>query len=144
MKEVLVPDGILLNLPVMTKQEAIKKAGQTLVNLNYVTSDYIECMFDREKEIETYLGNHIAIPHGTNESKQFIKNSGIVLLQFKHAIDYGEEKVHLVLGIAGEGNKHLEILSKIAICLLDQDNLAQIINSNSKQEILKIINEGEI
>ena len=60
-----------------TKDDAIREAGEILVAAGAVTPDYIDSMFDRERSVSTYMGNYLAIPHGTNESKESIKRSAL-------------------------------------------------------------------
>ena len=72
---VLPTDNVLLNVDVKTKDEAIRLAGNLLVKNGYVKQNYIEKMMEREESLTTYMGNFIAIPHGTEESKQEVISS---------------------------------------------------------------------
>ena len=93
-------------------------------------------MLEREKIMTTFMGMGVAIPHGVNEAKKEVKNSGIVILQFPEGVDFDGEKAHLVIGIAGVGNEHLEILSNIAV-VLDDDLTDRLKDSTDKDEILE-------
>lgn len=138
-KEILLKENIMIDLKEMSKKEAIVLAGKTLVENGYVEESYVDSMLEREKITNTYIGNGIAIPHGTGSSKKEIKESGIVVLQFKDGIDYDGEKVFLVIGIAGVNDEHLEILSKIAIALQEMETVEKIIALNDKSEIYDIL-----
>ncbi|WP_343119298.1 PTS sugar transporter subunit IIA, partial [Clostridioides difficile] len=98
----------------VSKEEAITLAGRKLVENGYVKEEYIPAMLEREKVMTTYMGMGVAIPHGVNEAKKEILSSGIVILQFPNGIDFDGEKAYLLIGIAGVGDEHLEILSNIA------------------------------
>ena len=135
---ILDEKNIILNLPLMTKREAIQKAANTLIDNGYVSQEYFMSMLERENVGTTYIGNGIAIPHGISHSSDLIHHSGIVILQFKQAIQYDSEEVHLVIGIAGKNNTHIEILSKIAIALLEMETVDHIVKSNSEQEIISL------
>ena len=135
----LLKENILLELKSMTKEDAITTAGNLLVKNGYVKENYVKSMLEKEKTCNTYIGNSIAIPHGTNDSKNEILKSGIVILQFKDGIDYGDDKAYLVIGIAGVNDEHLEILSKIAIAIEDMNTVNKIIKSNSRTEICNIL-----
>ena len=64
----------------------------------------------------TYIGNGVAIPHSIPEYVQYIRHSGIVIAQYPEGVDFGNGNVaHLVIGIAGKGDDHLQVLSQIAI-----------------------------
>ena len=76
-------------------------------------------MQEREKLVTTYMGMGVAIPHGTSQAKETVKKTGIVFLQYPEGVDFGDEKAELVFGIAGIGDEHLELLSKICEILED-------------------------
>lgn len=129
-------DNIYLDLKAESKEDAIRLAGEKLYENGYVEKNYIESMLEREKVVTTYMGMGFAIPHGTNEGKKYVKNSGVVILQFPSGIDFEGEKAYIVLGIAGVGNEHLEILSKVAI-LLDDELTEKLKESNDKSVFLE-------
>ena len=136
MNKVLCKENIFLGLNTVTKEEAIVLAGKKLVENGYVNENYIDAMLEREKIMTTFMGMGVAIPHGVNEAKKQVKNSGIVILQFPEGVDFDGEKAHLVIGIAGVGNEHLEILSNIAV-VLDDDLTDRLKDSTDKDEILE-------
>lgn len=136
MSKVLCKENIFLGLDTVTKEEAIVLAGQKLVENGYVNENYIDAMLEREKIMTTFMGMGVAIPHGVNEAKKEVKNSGIVILQFPEGVDFDGEKAHLIIGIAGVGNEHLEILSNIAV-VLDDDLTDRLKNSTDKNEVLE-------
>ncbi|OQO98583.1 PTS mannitol transporter subunit IIA, partial [Geobacillus sp. 44B] len=72
---ILQKENIVLHARVENKTEAIRLAGQILVNQGYVEDAYIDKMFEREALTSTYMGNFVAIPHGTEDAKQFVKHS---------------------------------------------------------------------
>jgi PTS system mannitol-specific IIA component len=141
-KPVLSEDTIILNARVDDKESAIKLAGQLLVNNGFVEEAYIEKMLEREALTSTYIGNHVAIPHGTEDAKKAVKASGISIVQIPEGVDFGENNVaKLVIGIAGKDNEHLQILSKIAIVCSEPENVEKIVNSKTKEELLSFFAE---
>jgi mannitol/fructose-specific phosphotransferase system IIA component len=119
--KVLRKDNIKLDQVSVNKYEAIRMAGRLLVESGCVDESYIEAMLEREDDLTTYIGCGVAIPHGVGRSKEFIKKSGIVVLQFPQGVDFGDEKAYLVIGIAGVGDEHMDILSNIATVIGDED-----------------------
>ncbi|SJZ47266.1 PTS sugar transporter subunit IIA [Garciella nitratireducens] len=133
---VLLKENIKLNLESVDKYQAIKMAGKILVDSGYVEEDYIEAMIQREKDLSTYIGCGVAIPHGVGKARKLIKKSGIVVLQFPKGVDFGVEKAYLVIGIAGVGDKHLQILSNIATIIgEDQEKLEHLKTTKDVQYI---------
>ena len=80
-KQILVKEGIKLNLPSVSKEEAIQAAGELLTKLGYVDASYVDAMQEREKLVTTYMGLGVAIPHGTSQAKGTVKKTGIVVMQ---------------------------------------------------------------
>ncbi|CUH97350.1 hypothetical protein P22_3477 [Propionispora sp. 2/2-37] len=136
---ILLPENIAINLDKKSKEEAVIAAGRMLAERGYVKDSYIKGMLEREKVCNTYIGNGVAIPHGTNGSKQDILKSGIVVMQYKDGIEYGEETAYLIIGIAGVGEEHLSILSKIALTIQDASTVERLVQSNQIKEVYEIL-----
>jgi PTS system mannitol-specific IIA component len=142
---VLCKENILLDVKSESKVEAIERAGKLLVLRGYVNENYIEGMKARENEVTTYMGNGVAIPHGMNEYKKQIIDSGIVVVQYPNGVDFGDGNIaYIVIGIAGKGDDHMEILSKIALTIQYEENVVRLKNAKTPQEIIAIIEEGEM
>ena len=136
-KDILTLDGIQLNLKSVSKEEAIIAAGKQLVKLGYVEEEYITAMLEREKIVTTYICMGLAIPHGTTHEGDIIHKTGIVLLQYPDGIDFGDEKAQLVIGIAGMGGEHMEVLAKVCTALEDEAILEKMKTTDDKEWILK-------
>ncbi|AND83795.1 PTS transporter subunit EIIA [Clostridium tyrobutyricum] len=143
-KEILSEKNIVLNVPSESKDEAIERVGKLLVKNGYVKENYIEGMKAREEEVTTYMGNGVAIPHGMNEYKKQILKTGIVIAQYPGGVDFGEENTaYIVIGIAGKGDDHMEILSSIALTVQYEENVEKLRNAKTEQEIIEIIEKGD-
>jgi mannitol PTS system EIIA component len=139
MSSILTKENILLNQSLNTKEEAIKLTGSVLVERGYVEASYIEKMLEREELTSTYMGNFVAIPHGTEDSKQFVKESGISFVQVPGGVDFGGGNiVKLLIGIAGKNDEHLSILSNIAIVCSEEENIERLTSAKTPEEILEI------
>lgn len=136
-KRVIDQNGILLNQTPVTKEEAIRAAGELLVKQGCVEPSYVDAMIEREKLVTTYMGMGLAIPHGTTDAKGSVKKTGIVLVQYPEGVDFGDEKAQLVFGIAGIGDEHLDLLSKICEALEDESVMEQMKTTTDVEWILK-------
>ena len=139
-KQILVKDGVQLNLAPVSKEQAIQAAGELLAKLGYVDKTYVDAMQEREKLVSTYMGMGVAIPHGTSQAKDTVKKTGIVLMQYPEGVDCGDEKAQLVFGIAGIGDEHLDLLSKICEMLEDEEILETLKTTNNIEWILERLN----
>ena len=140
MSDILTVSQIKVPGTATSKNEAIREAGQILVDAGAVTPAYVDAMFDREKSISTYMGNFLAIPHGTNEAKDAIKASALSVVRYDNPIDWDGNEVRFAVGIAGLNNGHLEILGKIAVIFSDMDEVDKMIAAGSASEVFDLLN----
>lgn len=141
-KEILAKENIKLNVSFNHKEEAIRYTGDILVDNGYVEASYVEKMLEREELTSTYMGNFVAIPHGTEDAKEQVKDSGLSVVTVPDGVDFGDgNTVKILIGIAGKGDEHLEILSKIALVLSEEENIQQILDAASEEEIIQIFDE---
>ena len=138
----LTEKDIFLGLTAQNKEEAIRFAGQKLVDNGYVKPVYIEAMLERERLTSTYLGESIAVPHGTIEAKDSVINTGIVFCQYPAGVEFGEEaddKAKIVIGIAARNNEHLDVIAKLTNALDDPNIIAKLSSTTHFDEVLAIL-----
>ena len=132
---ILQPGNIRIGLPAEPKEEAIRRAGELLVAGGYARPEYVDAMLRREKLATTCLGMGLAIPHGTSDAKERVLRSGIVILQYPDGVDFDGEKAHLIVGIAGVGEEHLEILARLSASFEDEELLQRLMTATDPQVI---------
>ena len=140
MSDVLTLSLIRVPGTARSKDDAIREAGEMLVEAGAVTPAYIDSMFERERSVSTYMGNYLAIPHGTNESKESIKRSALSVIRYDQPIDWDGNEVRFALGIAGYQGGHMDILSRVAIVFSDTDEVDKLLAAGSAEEIYDILN----
>jgi PTS system mannitol-specific IIA component len=136
---VLTKDKVIMNATAQDKYEAIRMSGQILKDAGHITAEYIDKMLEREEIVSTYVGNGLAIPHGTKESKSFILSTGISVIQFPQGVDFGEEKAYMVIGIAAQGGEHMEILTSIAVICAEEENMEALRHAQTAEEVITIL-----
>lgn len=142
-------DNILINQSFATKEEAIRKSGELLVQHGAVDEGYIDAMLERENIVTTHMGNFVAIPHGTDEAKTMVKETAISIIQVPHGVDFApdedqEKMAMLIFGIAGVGEEHLSVLSQIAVFCSELSNVVKLVNADSAEEIIQLLEEVNI
>ncbi|WDM20914.1 PTS sugar transporter subunit IIA [Paenibacillus polymyxa] len=140
---IMTIDKVKMNATAKDKYEAIRMAGQILLDAGHISSEYIDKMLEREEIVSTYIGNGLAIPHGTKESKTLIQSTGISIVQFPQGVDFGEEKAYMVIGIAAQGGDHMEILTSIAVVCAEEESMDKLRNAVTPQEIIDLF-ESEL
>ncbi len=135
-------ENIFLGLSATSKEEAIRFAGEQLVNGGYVQPEYVDAMFEREKLTPTYLGEGIAVPHGTVEAKDRVLKTGIVFCQYPAGVHFGEEPediARLVIGIAARNNEHIQVITSLTNALDDDSVIERLATTTSVQEVLDLL-----
>jgi len=136
---ILSVDKVKLNVKVNDKFEAIRIAGELLVQAGHAEASYVDSMIARENTLSTYMGGGLAIPHGTNEAKGKIKSTGLSIVQIPDGVDFGDgEKAYLVIGIAAVGDDHMGILTNVAMVCSDDENLERIVKAETPQQLIEI------
>jgi PTS system mannitol-specific IIA component len=128
MSNVLELSQINLHGSASTSSEAIDEAGRILVATGAVTSEYLRYMHDREVLVSTFMGNFLAIPHGTNEGKDTILASALSFVRF-------------VVGIAGKDGGHMDVLSRIALIFSDEEQVDRLLVAVTAEEVLDILGD---
>lgn len=135
-------DNIFLGNQATDKEQAIRFAGEQLVKGGYVEPEYVEAMLDREKLTPTYLGESIAVPHGTIEAKDRVLKTGIVFCQYPQGVRFGEDEediAKLVIGIAARNNEHIQVITSLTNALDDDSVITRLATTSSVQEVLDLL-----
>lgn len=123
----LSESNIHLNANAADKQQAIEMAASALVQADNVENGYLQGMLAREQQTSTFLGNGIAIPHGTLDTRSMVKKTGVQVFQFPQGIEWGEGNVaYVVIGIAARSDEHLALLRQLTHVLSDEDTAAKL------------------
>jgi PTS system mannitol-specific IIA component len=135
--------GIQLDAAAGGAEEAIRVAGQRLVDIGAVDPSYVDAMLEREQSVSTVMGEGVAIPHGTNESKGAVKRNALSFIRFPDGVDWNGKPVTIAIGIAAQGNDHVGILSKLAMILVDPDKAEQLRNTTDAGQVLELLSPDE-
>jgi phosphocarrier protein FPr len=133
--EVLSTSAVVVGASAPDQTAAIDLVGAILVAEGCVTPDYVTEMRDRERIVSTYLGNGIALPHGTNEARSAVLRTGLAVAQFPEGVLWGDEKAHLVIGLAAIAEEHIEVLSRLATILGDEELCIRLGKTTDAAEI---------
>jgi len=132
-------DAVVLEGTARTREDAISEAGGLLVAAGAVSQDYVEAMHEREHSVSTHMGNLLAIPHGTNESKGAIRRSALSFVRYPQGLDWGGKETKFVVGIAGAGDDHLALLRQLATVFADPARVAELEAAASVDDVLAVL-----
>lgn len=136
------------NVAFENKNELLSTISKQLYSLGYVTKDYEKNMIQRENQYPTglKLGQmNIAICH---TDPVYVKKDAIFLVKLQHPVMFQnaetlqELAVEFVVGLAfSDGQKHMNILSKLTSLLQDDQALYQIKQSQTKEELILLFKQ---
>lgn len=125
------------------KEDAIRQVAAALTAAGHVGEGYVNGMLAREQQTTTYLGNGIAIPHGTTDTRDLVLKTGVQVYQFPQGINWGDDQTaYVVIGIAAKSDEHLALLRQLTHVLSD-DSVAEQLKSTDSAETLRSLLMGE-
>ncbi len=136
---VLATESIKLGGSARTMAEAIDEAGGLLIAAGAVDAAYVASMHDRERSVSTFMGNGLAIPHGTNEAKGSIRRTAVSFVRYDEGVDWNGKPATFVVAIAGAGDDHLTVLSRLAKVFGDKAEVARLEQAGSPEEVQEIL-----
>ncbi len=125
------------------REAAIRRCGEVLVGTGAVDDSYVEAMLERERSISTYVGEGVAIPHGTLASKDAVRRDALSFLRFPDTVDWGGEPVTICIGIAARGDGHVGILAALAQILLEPGKAEALRAADDPDEVLRLLRPAE-
>ncbi|WP_108652297.1 fused PTS fructose transporter subunit IIA/HPr protein [Dongshaea marina] len=138
----LAGSDIRLGCQASDKTEAITMIASELARQELVDAGYVEGMLAREKQASTCLGQGIAIPHGTTDTRGLVHQTGVRAFVFPDGVDWGDgQTVYLAIGIAAKSDEHLSILKQLTR-VLDKPGIEQALkNIQQPSELLTLLSE---
>ncbi|WP_439423125.1 PTS sugar transporter subunit IIA [Saccharothrix sp. HUAS TT10] len=144
MAELLTAAGVRLGRTAADRASAIDQVGAALLELGAVDPEYLTAMHEREASVSTFIGEGVAIPHGTDASRVHVRRSSLAVLQFPEGVDWGGEDVRLCVGIAARGTEQVGILSALAHVLMEPELAAELREAPDADTVLRILRTVDI
>ncbi|WP_297549617.1 PTS sugar transporter subunit IIA [Amycolatopsis sp.] len=135
----LEDSGIKLAQTATSLSDAVDQVGRTLLDVGAVDAEYLPAMHERERSVSTFIGEGVAIPHGTDEARKYVRRTSLVVLQFPEGVDWGGNDVRMCVGIAANGNEQVGILSSLARVLMDAELAAQLREAKDAETVIRIL-----
>ena len=139
--QLLTAAGIQLGVTASSREEAVRTCGKILLELGAVEPNYVDAMWEREQIFSSYIGEGVAIPHGTDQSRVSVNFAQLSLVRFQEPIDWDGESVSLAIGIASKGSEHSDLLGGLAELLLDEARSNLLNTTQDKNVIVKLLQD---
>jgi mannitol/fructose-specific phosphotransferase system IIA component len=137
--ELLDRDAIVTDCADSDRLAAVRRAGDILARLGAVREGYADAMVEREGIFSSYLGEGVAIPHGTDESRALVERTALCYLRFPAGVDWDGQRVTVAIGIAARGDEHMAVLGALARVLSDPARAAGLRAASDADTILAIL-----
>jgi mannitol/fructose-specific phosphotransferase system IIA component len=143
-KNVLIKESIQTKKSFADNKEATVAAGNILFENGYVEQEYIDSMLEKleTQSFATYIGNGVAIPHGMSEGSQYVKNTGISIIQVPDGVEWNEERAYIVVGIAANSDDHMNVLASLADAIEDPEEAKKLWSETSVEKIFDLLSEN--
>jgi PTS system mannitol-specific IIA component len=132
-------ESIRLSETATDKFDAIRQVGAALLDTGAIDASYIDAMIERENTVSTFVGEGVAIPHGTLAGKDAVKHDALVVLRFPAGIDWDGNEVMVCVGIAARGNGHIALLSQLATVLMEPEKAAALRAATTSDEVYELL-----
>ena len=137
---VLTTEAVRLGQRASDKLDALRRSGAVLVDVGAVEPGYVDAMLAREELVSTFMGEGVAIPHGTNEARALVHRTALGFLQFPDGVDWGDgAMVRVCIPIAAAGGEHMALLSALATVLVDPEKAEALRSAASADDVLAIL-----
>jgi mannitol/fructose-specific phosphotransferase system IIA component len=137
--QVLSADAVRLGLSATDKLDALRQCGAVLVEIGAASEQYAAAILEREQSVSTYMGEGVAIPHGTDASREYINRAALAVLQFPEGVDWNGKAVQICIAIASKSDDHIAILQSLAMVLSDTDKAARLRETRDVGEVLTLL-----
>jgi len=137
--QVLTAEAVRLGLTATDKLDALRQCGAVLVEIGAASEEYAAAILEREESVSTYMGEGVAIPHGTDASREYISRAALAVLQFPGGVDWNGKPVQLCIAIASKSDEHIGLLQSLAMVLTDQAKAARLRETGDVDEVLALL-----
>ena len=132
-------EAVRLGLRASDRFDAVAQAGEVLLEIGAVDPPYLEAMAERERSLSTYLGEGFALPHGTDASRAHVRRPAIAVLQFPDGVEWGGQRVQVVIAVASASEEHVQILAQLAGVISDPEQAEQLREARNPGEVLGLL-----
>jgi len=137
--ELLHRGAVRLDATATDREDAIRQCGEALVRAGAVEPAYVDTMLERERSVSTYVGEGVAIPHGTLDGKDAVRHDAVSFVRFPDGVAWDDNRVVLCIGIAARGDGHVRLLAELAQILLDPDRARALRETKDIDEVVRLL-----
>jgi mannitol PTS system EIIA component len=141
--DLLAPESVLLGRAAPGWEDAVRQVGAALVAAGAVPPAYVDTMVERDRDMSTFVGEGVAIPHGTLAGRDLVLHDALCVVQFPAGVDWRGDEVVLCVGIAARGDGHVPILARLAELLLQPDRAEALRTATTADQVLRLLAPDE-
>ncbi|ANU17225.1 PTS fructose transporter subunit IIA [Planococcus maritimus] len=146
--QLLTENTIILNLKAGSKRDVLDELAGQLNSAGKLNDQqqFTKDILAREQQSTTGIGDTIAIPHAKSKA---VKEPAIAFGRSHEGIDFESldgqpaQLFFMIAATDGANDDHLEALSRLATFLMDEKFRVNILEAESKQQVLDIVSAKE-
>jgi mannitol PTS system EIIA component len=104
----------------------------------------VDAMLERERDISTYVGEGVAIPHATAAGKQAVRRDALAVVKLAEPVDWEGSPVSVCVAIAARGDGHLAILAELAEILLDPERAHALRETDDADDVIRLLQPAPV
>jgi mannitol PTS system EIIA component len=141
--DLLSADQVVLGGAAGGWEDAVRQVGAVLVASGAVTEGYVDAMVERERSVSTFVGEGVAIPHGTLAGRDLVTRDALCVVQFPEGVDWHGDEIVMCIGIAARGDGHVPILARLAELLMEPDRADALRNATTAGDVIALLTPEE-
>ena len=140
LSELVGESSVRLGLSATDRFDAVRQCGAALVESGAVSESYIDSMLEREHAVSTFIGEGVAIPHGTLAGKNSVHRPAMVVLGFPDGVDWGDgETASVCVGLAAPAGGHVALVARLAEILLDPELARRLRSAEGEAQVRELL-----
>jgi PTS system mannitol-specific IIA component len=141
--DLVAPGSVRLGAVADDWEAAVREVGEVLVESGAVTAGYVDLMLERERSVSTFVGEGVAIPHGTLAGRELVLRDALCVVQYPGGVNWHGDDVRICIGIAARGDGHVPILAQLAELLMEPDRADALRQASTPDEVLALLTPDE-
>lgn len=141
--DLLSPAAVRLDGAAAGWEDAVREVGAVLVGIGAVAPGYVDLMLEREQSVSTFVGEGVAIPHGTLAGRDLVLRDSLCVVQYPSGVDWHGEDVRTCIGIAAGGDGHVPILAQLAELLMEPERAEALRDATAVDDVLRLLTPEE-
>ena len=140
----ITQDNLHLSCRAKNKAEVLAMIGADFKARGYVSEDCVAFLAERERQVSTFLGNGITLPHLPKSATNIIVKTGVEIYQFPDGVIWDRNNVMFIaIGVIDKESEHIDVLREVASIFSDEVIARALSLIANKADFLRILQQNQ-